>query len=149
LALGLCATTVFAGTIHVDQSSTAALEDGSQDFPYRTIEAGIANATSGDKVVVAPGTYKEPVVMRDGISLLGAGWRTTVIDASLHGGTAVTFDRTKLGPVLSGFTITGGTGDRRSEVGGVPVTIGGGVSILNSSPIVRDNRIVGNVLTDG
>jgi hypothetical protein len=149
LTLGLFATAASAATIHVDQSSTAALEDGSPAYPYRTIEAGIANAASGDKVVVAPGTYKESVVMRDGISLLGAGWRTTVIDASLQGGTAVTFDRTKLGPVLSGFTITGGTGDRRSDVGGVPVTIGGGVSILNSSPVVRDNRIVGNVVTDG
>ena len=149
LALSCVARVSLAGAVHVDQTNVTGVEDGTEAFPYTTIEAGIGNAISGDKVVVAPGTYKEALVMRDGVSVLGAGWRTTVIDATIHNGSAVTFDRTRLGPVLSGFTITGGKGDRRSEIGGVPVTIGGGILILNSSPIIRDNLIVGNVLDDG
>jgi hypothetical protein len=139
----------FSATIHVDQANVSGVEDGTEAFPYATIEAGIGNAASGDKVVVAPGTYKESLVMRDGINVLGAGWRTTIIDATIHRGSAVTFDRTRLAPLLSGFTITGGSGDQRSDIGGVPVTIGGGILILNSSPIIRDNMIAGNVLDDG
>jgi len=149
LTLNCVAPASFAATIYVDQSNVSGVEDGTEAFPYATIEAGIGNAASGDKVVVAPGTYKESLVMRDGINVLGAGWRTTIIDATIHRGSAVTFDRTRLAPVLSGFTITGGSGDQRSDIGGVPVTIGGGILILNSSPIIRDNMIAGNVLDDG
>ena len=147
--LGWSVPTSLAATVYVDLTNASGVEDGTEAFPYTTIEAGIANAASGDKVLVAPGTYKEVLVMRDGVSVLGAGWRNTTIDASIHSGSVVTFDRTRLGPVLSGFTITGGTGDQRSEIGGVPVTIGGGVLILNSSPFIRDNMIVANVLDDG
>jgi hypothetical protein len=147
LASGVPAS--LAATVHVDQTNVSGVEDGTAAFPYTTIQAGIGNAANGDKVLVAPGTYKEFLVMRDGVNVLGAGWRTTIIDASIHGGSVVTFDRTRLGPLLSGFTITGGSGDQRSEIGGEPVTIGGGVLILNSSPIIRGNRIVANVLDDG
>jgi len=149
LALGLVVPVSLAGTIYVDQANSSGVEDGTEAFPFTTIQAGIAEAVIGDKVAVAPGTYKEAIVMLDGVSVLGAGWRTTIIDSSLQNGSAVTFDRTRLGPVLSGFTITGGNGDQRSDVGGVPVTIGGGILILNSSPIIRENLIIGNVIDEG
>ena len=149
LALGLAMSSSLAGTIYVDQANATGVEDGTEAFPFTRIQVGIGNAVIGDKVVVAPGTYKEAVVMLDGVSVIGAGWRTTIIDASIENGSTVTFDHTRLGPVLSGFTITGGSGDQRSDVGGVPVTIGGGILILNSSPVIRDNLIIGNVLDEG
>jgi hypothetical protein len=147
--LGWVAPASLAAAVHVDLTNASGVEDGTAAFPYTSIEAGINNATRGDKVVVAPGRYKEFLVMRDGVSVLGAGWRNTIIDASIHTGSAVTFDRTRLGPVLSGFTITGGSGDQRSDIGGEPVTIGGGVLVLNSSPVILNNLIVANVLDDG
>ena len=150
LAVGLLvASPSLAATVYVDQTNVSGTEDGTEAFPYVTIQAGIGNAAIGDKVTVAPGTYKEAVVMADGVSVIGAGWRSTIIDGSLETGSAVTFDRTRLGPVLSGFTISGGSGDQRSDVGGEPVTIGGGILILNSSPVIRDNVIIDNVLDEG
>ncbi len=151
LLLGLLTVsgTAAAGLIHVDAGNESGVEDGTSAFPYTTIQAGINHAVSGDKVIVAAGIYKETVLMANGVSLLGAGWRDTVIDATDLPNSAVTFDGTPASPMLSGFTITGGRGDQRSDIGGEPVTIGGGILILNSSPVIAENRIIANVLDEG
>ncbi|HXV75922.1 MAG TPA: right-handed parallel beta-helix repeat-containing protein [Candidatus Polarisedimenticolaceae bacterium] len=138
-----------AAEIHVDASNMSGMEDGSPAFPYTTIQQGIVHAAAGDKVRVAAGVYKEAVLMTDGVSVIGAGWRTTFIDATGLSASAVVFDATRLSPLLSGFTITGGEGDQRSEIGDDPVTFGGGILILDSSPLILDNRIVANVVEEG
>ena len=138
-----------AGSIYVDLANESGIEDGTLAFPYNTIREGIDNAVSGDKVFVAAGEYKETILMKDGVSVLGAGPAVTMINATGFTNSAVTFNGTRLSPILSGFTITGGTGDHRRDIGGVPVMIGGGVLILNSGPVVTRNVITANNITDG
>lgn len=137
-----------AATIHVNITNTG-VEDGTLAHPFNTIQEGVNAAAQGDKVQVAPGVYKESVLMADGVSVVGAGASTTVIDGTGIENSVVTFDRTRQSPLLTGFTIKAGHGDQISELGGIPVYAGGGVLILDSSAIVRRNVITGNSITTG
>ena len=138
-----------AAIVRVDILNDTGIEDGSAAHPYNTIQEGISHAGSGDRVLVAPGLYKETLLMKDGVSVQGAGARTTIIDGTGLQNSVVTFNGTRSSPILSGFTITGGAGDVAREVAGVPVRIGGGVLVLNSSPVITQNVITGNRIEDG
>jgi len=119
------------------------LEDGSVAHPWDRIQEGIDAAASGDRVWVAPGSYKETVLMRDGVSLLSQGGAAvTIIDGTGMPNSVVTFNSTRSSPILRGFTITGGSGDQRS--GGA--RRGGGILILASSPVITQTVITGNVI---
>jgi hypothetical protein len=48
-------------------------------MPFSTISAALSNATSGQNVVVRPGTYNETLVMPDGVSVTGAGTQCVII----------------------------------------------------------------------
>jgi hypothetical protein len=54
---------------------------GRQDLPYLTVAAALSAATSGDTVIVRPGTYaEEGLTIPSGISLRGqGGWQTTFL----------------------------------------------------------------------
>jgi len=47
---------------------------------YPTIQQGVDAAVKGDEVLVAPGTYKEIVVMKPGVTLSGSGADQTIVD---------------------------------------------------------------------
>src|SRR5204863_6085807 len=49
---------------------------------FSAINAGIAAAAPGDTVQVAPGLYREQVLINKPLSLIGANAATTLIDAS-------------------------------------------------------------------
>jgi hypothetical protein len=87
--------------------------------------------------------------MKDGVSVVGSGAQSTVIDGEGLQNSVVTFDRTRQSPLLSGFTIKAGHGDQISETGGIPVFGGGGLLILDSSPIILRNVITQNTITQG
>ena len=146
--LSLATVDARAATIHVNITNTGT-EDGTFAHPFNTIQEGVNAAAQGDKVQVAPGVYKETVLMADGVSVVGAGASSTVIDGTGIENSVVTFDRTRQSPLLTGFTIKAGHGDQISELGGVPVYAGGGVLILDSSAVVRRNVITGNSITTG
>jgi len=76
-------------------------DDGPADFS--TIQAAIDDANEGDTVFVALGTYKEDVIMKDGVNLQGAGAEETTID----GCGMYTVVRGANSCRLDGFTITG------------------------------------------
>jgi len=57
--------------------TTAALDRYAK--PFSTITAALALATSGQNVVVRPGTYNETLVMPDGVSVTGAGAQCVII----------------------------------------------------------------------
>jgi parallel beta helix pectate lyase-like protein len=155
-ALGALLAACVAGTagaapaaIYVDVANHSGTENGTPAFPFDTIQEGIAAAAQGDRVLVAAGVYLEALLMADGVSVIGAGAASTILDATGKQASAVTFDATRLAPELSGFTIRGGTGDLLGEIGGEPIRVAGGILIVNSSPLIHDNRIVDNRVTQG
>lgn len=91
--------------IWVDANSTVD-ETGSFNAPYTTITSAIATATSGDVVVVMPGSYSEHVTFPDdSISLVSLGGKeVTYLETvmTLNAGIDVA-DYSK----IQGFTITG------------------------------------------
>lgn len=105
-----------------------------------SIQAAIDAASSGDAIVVAPGTYYEAIdFLGKAITLRSAGGPTvTVIDGSGANGSVVQCVSGE-GPdtILQGFTITGGNAN-----------IGGGMLNVGSSPTVIDSVFVANHADD-
>jgi hypothetical protein len=121
-----------------------------------TIQAGIDAAADGDTVLVADGTYLENINYNGKAITVASHFimdgdtnhiNNTVIDGSQPAnpdyGSVVTFitaeDTTS---VLTGFTITGGTGTLYSSF--FNATIGGGVFCNGSGARIVHNRIQGN-----
>jgi hypothetical protein len=71
---------------------------------YTTIQGAIDAASSGDIVQVGPGHYLEHILMKAGVTLVGAGADRSVIDA---GGSGIVVMGAS-NALLDGFTITGG-----------------------------------------
>ena len=139
-----------------------------QDAP--TIQAAIDRIAAGGHVVVAPGTYRENLIVRgkDVVIRSTGGPKQTVIDAG-GAGQAIAFlldDQQPVNPrvdlwqsVLTGFRLVNGTGmplqgavqsaDRREEDFYVPLRRGGGVMILGCSPLIAWNVIESCEAEDG
>ncbi len=102
---------------------------------YKTIQAAIDAANSGDAILVAPGTYKENIKLREGITLQGAGAAVTTIDGGGEGNVA----EGATGSVIEGFTImNSGKVGRSGDVMDV------GISAKHSPMTIANCRIVGN-----
>jgi hypothetical protein len=109
---------------------------------FPTIQAAIDAATTGDRVIVAPGTYQERIDFKGkAITVKSAkGRAATIIDAGGQG-RAVTFTNGEgAGSVLRGFTIRNGTDANAPGLGG-----GGGIGIFFASPTIRDDLVTNNV----
>lgn len=75
---------------------------------YSTIQAAVNHASANDVIRVAPGTYKEYVTVGIPVSILGAGAKSTILDATglPHGFFVDGFDHAGLSNVtISGFTV--------------------------------------------
>jgi len=118
ICLMVCVSVAASGeTTWYVKGSVPASGDGSLGDPFKTIQEGIDAASDGDTVIVAQGTYVENIHF-DGknITLIStepldptivAG---TIIDGN-QAGSVVTFDGTEGKTcILSGFTITNGSG---------------------------------------
>jgi parallel beta-helix repeat protein len=116
-------------------------EDGSGHAP--TVQAAIDSAGDGDAVLVGPGTYYETLnLLGKAIELRSsAGPEATILDGSLGDNSVIVCDsgETQI-TVISGFTVTGGSG--------YPITpfsrTGGGIVCLDSCPTIQNNIIIGN-----
>lgn len=91
LAVGcavLLAAPAQAAIIHVDAANTSGVEDGSEAYPYDTIQEGIdaaaigADWESADVVSVREGIYYGAVIMKHHVKLVGVNPARTVIDGS-------------------------------------------------------------------
>jgi parallel beta-helix repeat protein len=73
------------------------------DIPdeYDLIQAGIEGACPGDTVLVGPGIYFENIILTPGVTLLGAGVDSSIIDGSNEGDVIIGADQS----LISGFTI--------------------------------------------
>jgi hypothetical protein len=131
---------IFSVTVH-----TFAIHATIINIPddYPTIQQGIDVSTDGDTVLVQPGTYVENINFNGHNIVLGSLFLTTedtiyiaetVIDAD-SSGTAVAFENGENeDAMIIGFTI------RR----GISFQMGGGISCVNSSPVIASNFIHGN-----
>jgi hypothetical protein len=98
-----------------------------------TIQAAITDATPGDIIVVAPGTYFETIdFLGKAITLRSSGGPlSTIIDGMGAGSVVQCITGEGADTVLEGFTITGGKAD-----------IGGGMRNVGSSP-----SVIGSIFT--
>ena len=73
-----------AATIYVDVANMSGIELGTQTYPYRSIQAGInVTMSANDVVSVAPGTYMEAILVRDGVDVICAAPLSCTIDATV------------------------------------------------------------------
>jgi hypothetical protein len=132
LLASLVAVPLHAGTLTVPGSAP-------------TIQGAIVLASSGDTILVAPGTYAEHV------DLLGkrlviestGGAAVTIIDAGGTGSAVSAHTGEPAGTTLHGFTLTGGTGQPTSSGGNW--TGGGGLFAVGGAHVdVLQCSIIGN-----
>jgi len=139
---------IHAGPVwHVSVEGSDETGDGSQETPHATIQFGIDASQSGDTVLVQPGTYIENINFNGKNIVVGSLTMTTgdtsyvsqtIIDGDQSGSvvTFATFEDTST--VLTGFTLTNGSGTA------IFILKGGGIYCRDSSPrlsnlIIRNN----------
>lgn len=121
---------------------------------FPSIQSAMDEASPGDVVMVAPGVYRENLDFRGkGITVTSrdpldqAVVATTIIEGDQKG-PVVTFNGyEEPDSVLSGFTITNGSGELLVSLNvlGSSARVGGGIRIgSESGPIIRNNVITGN-----
>ena len=133
---------------------------------YPTIQDAINNASSGYTVKVAPGIYRENILMKEGITLKGSGAYVTIIDGEGNGNVIYAYGITSCS--IEAFTIRN-SGQQCSSPGNVGIHInpegsgnfvirnciiqhnGNGISVWNfhSGSIVIENNTISNNIYDG
>lgn len=150
-----------AGTWYVDVSVPKAGDGTSWEKAFKRIQVGINNASNGDTVIVAQGTYVENINFNGKNIVLTStnptNWavvRETVIDGN-KSGSVVTFSSTEDETcVLSGFTLRNGNGTT-TVIGGDWYDGPGGGGIFgghmwnHTHATVENNLITGNAASFG
>ncbi|MEW6619969.1 MAG: right-handed parallel beta-helix repeat-containing protein [bacterium] len=163
-----------ASTIYVDDDNTSEIEDGTEKYPYRTIQEGIDACSDFGTVCVRPGIYtgtgNKNLTWKEKHIIVKSqnGPLTTIIDCEKNG-RGFYFNDTgqNSNDIMDGFTIKNGNvaGEWPENYGGgiycgtfSPSIInciitqnsastegaGGGIACLFSSPIIIDCIVIGN-----
>jgi len=140
---------------------SAAMIEVPGDYP--AIQAAINASVSGDTIVVSPGAYFENINFRGKnivlTSLYYLDADTSYISSTIiNGSNPVNPDTASCvifcsgedsTAVLQGFTITGGSGTKWTDIHGAGIfREGGGILVELSSPTILHNVITGNACTD-
>lgn len=108
-AFAAMTTPVITATIHVDATATATTEDGSETYPYNTIQEGLNAAVEGDEVLVAPGIYYGAIELVHNVRLVSsAGPGMTVIDCMGASQVVLSPYHTTPSSYIEGFTLRNG-----------------------------------------
>ncbi len=149
--------------------------DGSLGNPWKTITYALSQITGTGVVQVAAGVHDTtlgetfPILMKNGLSLEGAGQDATILDAQRTNSVIRAVGISDTTTVVQGMTIRGG-GNTNSG-GGIFITagsalkifnnkitgnevassvsaarVGGGILVSNSSPTIFGNEIMDNVV---
>jgi len=118
-------------TVYVDASNDTGLQDGSEEYPWTTIQKGIDNASAPAIIMVAEGLYSETIEMKNKIALFSATRYGATIDGA-GVDTVVSFTDVAAARI-DWFVITGGNSPA-----------GGGVSCVNSPVVISRNKIISN-----
>ena len=121
---------------------------------YRSIQEAIEKARAGDEVRVAAGTYREYLVLKPGVKLLGEDAKTTTLTS--RGTIDLPLITTAADCTVSGFTLTRGNGGAKGTIyvpeGAPLITLNiihhndssGIVIAPNTSPTIKENLIYNN-----
>ena len=141
---GGCAT-INQGPIFYVSASGSDSNDGSQENPFATIQAGINAASDGDTVLVQPGTYVENINFNGKNIVVGSLMLTTgdtsyisstIIDGN-QSGSVVKIENNELNPIIFGLTIQNGHSD-----------VGGGIFIEAANANISNCLIKNNTSTN-
>src|ERR1051326_4729723 len=122
---------------------------------YAAIQQAIDNSKNGDMILASPGVYKENINFK-GKAITVASTnaadpevvKSTIIHAAAKS-SVVTFTTGETSnSILAGFTITGGYGNVRADLG-TNIFWGAGVYCYFAFPTITGNIIAGNVSPNG
>jgi hypothetical protein len=99
-------STIVGITLNVGPPSPLHVPSG----PYPTIQSAIDAASTGDLILVAPGTYNENIIMSKNVMLQGSGAGSTIINASTFDAAKLAAWTTKINDLVTGnlFTLVPG-----------------------------------------
>ncbi len=132
----------FGPVWHISTTGSDITGNGSELFPFGSIQHGINNSANTDTVLVYPGTYIENINFNGKLITVGSLFLTTqdttyisstIIDGNSSGSVVKFYNNEDSTAVLSGFTITNGSAD-----------YGGGIDLDNSSPRLNNLIITNN-----
>lgn len=145
LSIRVCPPLSDLSVWHVSTSGDDTCGNGTEDYPFRTIQRGIDAAESGDVVLVHRGAYREtvdfkgkPIEVTSEAKYDSSWWTvdSTIINAD-GSGPVVTFNSGETNSsILRGFTLINGTADT-----------GAGIYCHNASPTILMNKLMVNTCT--
>jgi parallel beta-helix repeat protein len=130
----VCCAVLFVAFSQTAAGNTLCVNPGGSHGCYAKIQSAVSAASPNDVINVAPGTYKEDVLIGKSLSLIGAGADPSVIDATglAHGIFVDGLDN----PGLNNVTIAGFT---------VKNALYEGILVVSASDVtIRDNQILDN-----
>ena len=139
-----------ATLLNVNKTSTSSIENGSIANPYKTIQAAINNAQNGDSIIVAPGRYKENIIINNKNIFLTSNYlftndTNTIVNTIIDGDSVSNaLNLNNFNGTINGFTIERGF-----------ASVGAGIKVENSAtPTIRyctiqKNRGQGDITAHG
>jgi parallel beta-helix repeat protein len=121
--------------LYVDDDNVMGPRNGSEEFPYNTIQEAIDAAFPGYGIFVKNGTYTENLIINKKINLLGENRSNTIIDGNLNDHV---IEVHAPNVSISGFTIRN-SGESEFNAGIKTLSLDSFVTITNN--IIENNQI--------
>jgi hypothetical protein len=142
VVLGIVAPPHYGPVWHVSIAGHDSIGNGTEEFPFCSIQKGIESAAHGDTVLVERGRYRERIDFLGKAILVGSRYildglessiESTVVEGDNTGSTVIFESDEDSGSVIRGLTISGGY-----------ALYGGGIYCYGSSPTIAENFLLEN-----